>query len=151
MNKNEMNPGNNGGPENENRRGFLKEIFGLGVTGVVASVGGKKLLDNKYEQEELMGRFKDQVEDISKVHEAAGLLREEMVANGILSVKPYGSWAPSSKIGILRDFLTLHMNSKYGKHYPFSTGIRWNNPYTVDILIQLEEETKKKTTLKVNP
>lgn len=147
-----MNPGNNSRPENPKRRDFLK-ILGVGAVGALVAVKGNKILENKYEQEELMHKFKDQEWNFSRVHEAAGLLRKEIENpdNGISSVEPYGSWAPSSKIGILRDFLTRHMNSKFGKHYSFSAAVRWNSPYTVDILVQLEEETKKKTTLKVNP
>lgn len=106
---------NDKGPDGV-RRKFLKGIFGLSTLAAV-SLAGNKYFEKEKETNELFERFKGKEGDFSSAVYATETLVSELEKANLVSVKVTGTGHSNEKIDVIRDFLTRHLSSEFGKRY----------------------------------
>jgi len=119
------------------RRGFLR-----GVTAtVIAGVLGHEIIKSPEGHESagaLYERFKGQEHSFASARDAANLLTAEMEMENLSYVKLSGDFPKNDRIGILRDFLTLHLNTKgVGEKYGNKDDIFSKGIYNKDNLLYI--------------
>lgn len=138
-----MNTFNQGGPENlknPSRRGFLGKMLagvaGVALGGVALKKVGNKYMDAENKLNSLHESLKGQEENPEKAQEVIGLLLDEMnSANPPLQkIRLSSTSAPTEMIGMLRDFITDHLNSKAGRHYSLKEEVMNSGYYTKENL-----------------
>lgn len=119
------------------RRGFIRGV----LAGAGALVLGKEILKSPEGQESagaLYERFKGQEHSFSSAIDAANLLSAEMEMENISYVKLSGYSPKNDRIGILRDFLTRHLNTKgIGEKYGNKNDIFSRGVYNKDNLLYI--------------
>ena len=135
-------------PKSAGRRGVIRAF----VAGVAASVIGHKaiqnvgsIIKNVDEENELFKKYEGKERELSFVMNAIEELLKELEQNNTFSVKMSSTQAPTPKIGILRDFLTLHLQQKdLVKHYDqkFIEELRVGGSYNINKLRILQAEIK---------
>lgn len=119
------------------RRGFIRGV----LAGAAALALGKEIIKSPEGREsagDLYERFKGQERNFFSARDAANLLSAEMEMENISYVKLSGDSPKNDRIGILRDFLTLHLNTKgVGEKYGNRDDIFSRGIYNKDNLLYI--------------
>jgi hypothetical protein len=122
---------------NESRRSFFGKAAGM-IIAAVLGMEGKEVVDKATDLNKLKERFnQNEAENIELVNEAANLLYEEMYDKKIELVNTYGTGSNNERVNILRDFLSMYLNSNLGNKNPYKKEIFEGKKYTLRLVIEL--------------
>ena len=126
------------------RRGFLKTV-GVALVGAGAALTGNKYLVEEKEgsaRDAFYLKFKNQEKSFQSAIEASLLLIAEMEAINIAKVSLSGTGHPNYRVEILRNFLTLHLNTKRvgNRYYSIQRRILDQGYYDKEILLELSSQ-----------